>query len=85
MLKRKRIHEKGKISFTRYFQQFKSGEPVALVMDLSFVTSFPKRMQGRSGQIVEKRGQAYVVAVKDGGMAKQFIVKPIHLKKLQNE
>lgn len=82
MLKRKRIGEKGKISFTRYFQTFKAGDNVALIRDVSFKRSFSDRMHGRTGIIMEKRGAGYVIEVTEGGMNKQFMVKPIHLKKL---
>ena len=82
MLKRKTIKSKGKISFTRYFQEFKPGERVSLVRDMAFKRSFPYRAQGRTGIITGQRGAAYVIEVTDGGMKKQFMVKPIHLKKL---
>ena len=83
MLGRKRIREKGKISFTKYFQKFSSGDSVALVRDLSISgISFPDRMQGRTGKIIGKRGRAYVIEVKDLDKKKQFAVKPIHLRRI---
>ncbi len=82
MLKRKKLSERGKIAFSRYFQPLKAGDSVALVRDLSFKTSFPKRMQGKTGVVIEKRGAAYVVSVKDYNATKHFTVKPIHLKKI---
>lgn len=82
MLKRKKLHERGKIAFSRYFQPLKAGDSVALIRDLSFKASFPKRMQGRTGKVIAKRGSAYVVSVKDYDATKQFMVKPIHLKKI---
>ena len=85
MLKHKRIREKGKVSFTRYFQVFKPGDYVALVRDLGFIAEFPARVQGRAGTVVRKQGSAYVVEVMDGNLKKQFMVKPIHLKKLGAE
>lgn len=85
MLKRKRIRTRGKFSFTNYFQKFDSGDSVALVMELSQQSpGFPKRMQGRTGKVVEKRGRAYVIEVKDYKMTKTYMVKPIHLKKIEN-
>lgn len=79
----KRIREKGKISFTRFFQTFKEGEAVALVRDLGLPGGAPKRMQGRTGKIIAKRGSAYVVEVKDLNSPKQFMVHPIHLRRIQ--
>ena len=82
MLKRKRIREKGKTKFTTYFQIFQPGDRVALVRELNVISNFPRRMQGRTGNVIEKRGAAYVVEVNDLGLSKQFMVKPVHLKKL---
>lgn len=83
MLKRKKIKTRGKVSFTRFFQSFKTGDSVALVQELSMKPQFPKRMQGRTGKIVQQRGRAYVVEVNDLNMAKRFCVSPIHLKKIE--
>ena len=68
----------------RYFQKFDSGDYVALVIDLGIQSpGFPKRMQGRTGKVIEKRGSAYVVEVADYNMKKRFTIKPIHLKKIK--
>ncbi len=83
MLKRKRIRTRGKIALSRFFQTFKEGDHVALVMELSVQANFPKRMQGRTGKVVKRRGDAYVVEVKDLNLAKQFMVHPIHLKRIE--
>ena len=84
MLKRKRIKQRGKLSLKKYFQKFDSGDSVALVMDLTIQgPGFPKRMHGRTGVIIEKKGSAYVVEVNDMNMKKKFSVRPVHLKKLE--
>lgn len=84
MLKRKRIRKKGKISFTRFFQKFNSGDSVAVIRELAQQgPGFPKRMQGRTGKVIEKRGSAYVIEIKDFNMKKIYIIKPIHLKKIK--
>lgn len=83
MLKRKGIRSRGKVALSRFFQSFKEGDHVALVKELSMKSDFPKRMQGRTGVIMKQRGNAYVVKVNDLNMAKQFIVHPIHLKKIE--
>lgn len=82
MLNRKKLRQKGKISFSQYFKIFKEGERVALVREVGLPKEFPLRMQGRTGTIVAKRGTAYVVEVKDLGNPKTYIVRPIHLKRL---
>lgn len=82
MLKRKNIRTRGKLPFTKVFQSFKEGDSVALVKELSLKASFPNRMQGRTGVVTAKRGHAYVVKVADLGLSKQFIINPVHLKKI---
>jgi large subunit ribosomal protein L21e len=84
MLKRKRIRQKGKLSFMNFFQKFDSGDSVAIVRELGQQNSgFPKRMQGRTGKILDKRGSAYVVEINDFNMKKRFTIRPIHLKRIR--
>ena len=82
MLNRKKLRDKGKISFTRYFQTFNKGDSVALVKEHSLISDFPSRVHGRTGTVIGSRGAAYVVEVSDLGNKKQYIVKPVHLKKI---
>ena len=83
MLKRKQLKNRGKVSLREYFKTFKTGDKVAFVRDLSFNADFPDRMQGKTGTVLEKRGRAYVVRIKDLNMEKQYNVKPINLKRLE--
>ena len=84
MLKRKKIREKGKIKFSRYFQELKEGDKVSVVRDLRTKKgrNFPKTIQGRTGTIKGKRGTCCVVDMKIG-KNKRFIIHPIHLKKIK--
>ncbi|NCN98921.1 50S ribosomal protein L21e [Candidatus Pacearchaeota archaeon CG10_big_fil_rev_8_21_14_0_10_35_219] len=82
-MKGKRIREKGKISFTKFFQKFNEGDFVAVARDFGQTASFPKRIQGRTGKVIGKRGRSYIVEIKDIKMPKQYIIKPIHLKKIK--
>ncbi|PIN90912.1 50S ribosomal protein L21e [Candidatus Pacearchaeota archaeon CG10_big_fil_rev_8_21_14_0_10_34_76] len=85
MLKRKRIRQRGKFSFSNFFQKFDSGDSVAMVRELGQQgPGFPKRMQGRTGKVIVKRGSAYVIEVKDQNMKKQYMVKPIHLRRIKD-
>ena len=69
----------------RFFQKFNSGDSVAVVRELSQQSpGFPKRIQGRTGKVLGKRGNAYEVEIKDFNMKKQYIIKPIHLRKVEN-
>jgi len=82
MLKRKRIRTRGKISMSTFFQQFQEGDRVAIVRSLDLPADVPFRMQGKTGTVLNKRGRAYVVAVRDGNHLKQYIMLPIHLRRV---
>ena len=83
-MKKKKVRTKGKISFRRYFQDFKEGDIVSVVRELAIKASFPKRLQGRTGVIGEKRGKAYFVNIKYQNKEKKFLIEPIHLKKIKH-
>ena len=83
MLKRKSVRERGKLRLSEYFQKFKEGERVAVRRELSTQHKFPKRMQGRSGVVDGKRGNSYIVKIKDLNKEKIYIIHPVHLKKLK--
>lgn len=82
MLKHKNPKARGKISLTKYFQQFKVGESVAVVKEHSVPFYYSFRLQGRTGKIIEKRGSAYYVEVKDLDKPKRYLIKPVHLKRI---
>lgn len=83
-MNRKKIRTRGKFSFSKYFQEFKEGENVAVVREASIPQSFPKRLQGKTGTIQRRRGKSYLVDIKDQNKAKQFLIEPIHLKKIKS-
>lgn len=83
MIKRKRQREHGKIKLGQYFQEFKKREKVAVVRELSVQPKFPKQLQGRSGTIDGKRGNCYIVKIKDLNKEKTYIIHPVHLKRLK--
>jgi len=83
MIKRKNIKERGKIKFSEYFKEFKVGDRVAIVREQSFQPKFPVRIQGLVGVVQGQRGQAYLIMIKEGGVEKIHIIKPIHLKQIK--
>jgi len=83
MVKQKKMKDRGKISLSKYFQEFKEGEAVAVVREASLTASFPKRLQGRTGNITGKRGKSYIVKILDKNKEKSFLMAPIHLKKIK--
>lgn len=85
MVKRKNIRKRGKIPFSRAFQDLKNGDSVAVVRDATLSSKFPKKIQGRTGQVGEKRGRFFVINMKDLKKKKKFIINPVHLKKIMQE
>ena len=83
MIKRKKQRTHGKIKLSQYFQDFKQGDRVAVVRELAMNPKFPKQLQGRSGVIESKRGESYIVKIKDLNKEKAYIIHPVHLKKLK--
>lgn len=82
MLKRKNVKKKGKLELSKYFQEFKVGDKVAIVREHTLSPAFPKRFQGKTGVVKAERGNAYVLSVYDGGALKTFIINPSNLKKI---
>ncbi|MEM5820552.1 MAG: 50S ribosomal protein L21e [Candidatus Aenigmatarchaeota archaeon] len=73
-------HRKG---ISRFFQEFKIGEKVIIDIDPSSQNGMPHhRFQGKIGSIIEKRGNAYLVKVKDKFKEKIIIALPQHLRRL---
>jgi len=83
MTNRKSIRTRGKLSLSRYFQEFREGDVVAVIKEKSVPSSIPKRLQGKTGVVESKRGRVYVVKIKDINKEKKFLIKAIHLKKIK--
>ncbi len=74
---------KGKISLSRYFQQFELGDKVNLKINPNVQKGrFFPRFHGMTGTVTgNKKGECYEVQIKDGGKKKMLFVHPIHLSK----
>jgi len=83
MVRQKKEKTKGKLQLSKYFQEFKKGDSVAVIRELAVRAAFPKRLQGKTGKIESKRGKCYVVEIKDQAKEKKFLIAPIHLKKIK--
>ena len=84
MLTHKTPRTKGKFSFVKYFQKFQPGDSVAVVRELSVPFGYSNRTQGRTGKVIQKRGSAYEVQIRELNKLKTYMIKPIHLKKIQD-
>lgn len=85
MVRRKKIRTRGKIQLSRYFQNLKEGDRIAVIREHSVDASFPERLQGRTGIVTGKRGRAYLVKIMDHDKEKKFIIESIHLKKIEQK
>ncbi|MEK6913685.1 MAG: 50S ribosomal protein L21e [Nanoarchaeota archaeon] len=83
MVDRKPIRKRGKLQLSRYFQELKEGDFVAISREQTVASAFPKRLQGITGVVEGKRGRAYMIKIKDGNKEKRLLIEPIHLKKIK--
>ncbi|MDO8741292.1 MAG: 50S ribosomal protein L21e [Candidatus Woesearchaeota archaeon] len=81
---KKGARERGKISLTRFFANFKNGEKVVLLPEPAYQKGlFFPRFIGKVGTITEKIKNCYNVLIQDRGKKKVLLVHPIHLKKVE--
>jgi large subunit ribosomal protein L21e len=83
MVNKKLVRTRGKLQFSRYFQELNEGDFVAISREQSVPVNFEKRIQGLTGIVEGKRGKVYIVKIKEGNKEKRILVEPIHLKKIK--
>ena len=77
--------ERGLSPITRTFQEFNAGEHVNIVIDPSYHKGQPHpRFHGLTGVVDCKRGDAFLLNVKIGNKMKILIIRPEHLRKINN-
>ena len=77
---KKTVREKGLSTITRALQEFAEGDMVNIDLDPSTQNGMPHpKFHGRTGTVIDQRGRAYIVEVRDGGLMKEIIVLPEHL------
>ncbi|MCL2475508.1 50S ribosomal protein L21e [Candidatus Bathycorpusculum sp.] len=80
-LLRKPTRARGKPQIGKLLHPYEAGNQVIIKMNSSVQKSMPhKRFHGKIGQIIEKRGRAYVISVPQGEATKTIIVRPDHLE-----
>jgi len=76
---RKKFASRGiETGITKYIRKFNVGDTVKINIDRARPT-IHHRFQGKAGKIVEARGRAYVIEVRDGNEMKKICAKPEHL------
>lgn len=78
---KRRLREK--ITVNRQLQEFPKGTKVIIDLVPGLPKGRPfKRFIGKSGVVIDKRGNSYIIKVVDGGKEKQIISRPEHLRRL---
>lgn len=72
---------KEKNTVNRFLEEFSEGERVLIKIEPSSHKAMPHpRFKGKSGVVRGKRGSSYIVEIKDGGLNKDIITTPEHLR-----
>jgi large subunit ribosomal protein L21e len=81
--RKKLTQEKHRRGISRFFQELKIGEKVAIDIDPAYYNGNPHhRFQGRIAEVIGKRGRAYILKINDFGKEKIIISNPEHLKRI---
>ena len=78
-LLRKRAGKK-KLGVTKLLKSFKEGQRVSIDFKSGFSGMPHPRYRGKTGIVIEKRGGAYVVQLRDGNAIKRLIIPAVHLE-----
>ncbi|MBI2664363.1 50S ribosomal protein L21e [Candidatus Woesearchaeota archaeon] len=74
---------KGKLSLTRYFQQFSIGDAVALRAAPNIHKGlYHRRFHGKTGRVMAVRSNHCDVRIRDGNKDKIIVVNAVHLVRL---
>jgi large subunit ribosomal protein L21e len=68
-----------KLTVSDISRKFKLGDKVLLRPTHVVEGRPPARYRGKHGEIVEVRGNSYIVEIKDGGKKKRFITSSVHI------
>lgn len=64
-----------------FMRNFEINQKVALITDSASHKGMPfRRFHGLTGKIIGKRGNAYLIEIKDSNKKKMVIVNPEHLR-----
>jgi len=70
-------------SVNKMIEEFKIGSKVLIKIDPSIQKGRPfRRFYGKSGVVTGRRGNSYIVKIKDGDKEKEVISLPAHLRSI---
>lgn len=76
----KSVRSRGISPVVRAIQEFEPGSKVHVLIDPSIHRGMPHpRFHGKTGEVVGRRGRAFLVRVTDGSTTKTLIALPEHL------
>ncbi|WP_455143276.1 50S ribosomal protein L21e [Candidatus Hodarchaeum mangrovi] len=77
----KHPRKRGVPSLSRVLTEYEVDSKVNIIIEPSIQKGQPhRRFHGKTGVILEKRGQAYLVQVTDGNSQKKITTRPEHLR-----
>jgi len=80
---REKFRRSERTPINEFLKRFEVGDKVVININSSSDGGVPfRRFQGLCGNVVGKRGRAYVLEIKDGDKVKTIISNPEHLKKI---
>jgi len=78
---KKKARERGMQPLGRLLHKYTKGDKVVVKIDPSVHGGMPHhRYQGKVGTVVEQRGQAYVVEIRESTKNKDLIIRPEHIR-----
>ncbi len=78
---REKLRKSTRTTVNQYFRKFNIGDHVAIKLESSSSESMPfRRFYGLTGKVIDMRGRAYIVEIKDCNKIKKVIAPPEHLK-----
>ncbi|NHI92669.1 MAG: 50S ribosomal protein L21e [Candidatus Lokiarchaeota archaeon] len=80
-LRKRRVRDRGLAPLGRFLQEYTVGDMVDIIIDPSIHKAQPHyRFHGRTGKIIDTRGQAYLIKIKDGNKEKTLITRKEHMR-----
>ena len=78
------MKRRGRTTVNTMLAELDKGQTVQVNINSRIHAGLPfRRFQGKTGIVEGKRGRSYIVDLKDGNKAKQLVVHPAQLKKLE--